>query len=225
MTGTEETNEAAAVTMADYTDDRPPLSAFAEKWGIAMTAKLAAPGATPIGDRETNTNTLYRRWYDYFFPKWGGVRKLDRSKLNGTLNRATAKDKGYIYVADPLGRDMIDLALTFTREERSHTIAYAVGIGHCKASYMGHDPYDLDQLAIYVQIPTLASVLDSLAMEARSVTDALTFEEWASEFGYDTDSRKAEKVYQLCQQQAAALRLFLGHPAFADLTGDNYQPE
>lgn len=41
--------------------------------------------------------------------------------------------------------------------------------------------------------------------------DALesTFEDWASEFGYDTDSQKAEKTYRACQDNALRLRKLL----------------
>jgi len=41
--------------------------------------------------------------------------------------------------------------------------------------------------------------------------DALdqTFEDWASDFGYDTDSRKAEKIYRACQDNALRLKKIL----------------
>lgn len=42
------------------------------------------------------------------------------------------------------------------------------------------------------------------------VLDYSCFEEWANEFGYDTDSRKAESVYQACLKQSLLLRGRLG---------------
>ena len=41
--------------------------------------------------------------------------------------------------------------------------------------------------------------------------DALesTFEDWASDLGYDADSRKAEKVYRACQDNALRLKKIL----------------
>lgn len=37
----------------------------------------------------------------------------------------------------------------------------------------------------------------------------MTFEDWANEFGYDTDSRKAEKTYRACQDNALKLKKIL----------------
>jgi hypothetical protein len=49
--------------------------------------------------------------------------------------------------------------------------------------------------------PTVADVLDSLASDAASVEE-MSFEEWASDFGYDTDSRSAEATYNACKREA-----------------------
>lgn len=62
--------------------------------------------------------------------------------------------------------------------------------------------------------PDLASVLDCLRSDASSIDDARSFEDWAANFGYDTDSRKAEKAYRACQDSAQALRHFLGRKAY-----------
>jgi len=58
--------------------------------------------------------------------------------------------------------------------------------------------------------PTAADVLDCLASDAVTVDCAGSFENWAADLGYDTDSRKAERTYRICQQQAEKLRAFLG---------------
>lgn len=63
--------------------------------------------------------------------------------------------------------------------------------------------------------PTAADVLDCLASDAAGFENARSFEEWASEYGYDTDSRKAEKTYKIVAKQAAKLRAMLGQ--------DNYE--
>lgn len=41
-----------------------------------------------------------------------------------------------------------------------------------------------------------------------------SFEEWASENGYDEDSRKAERIYQAVQSQARQLENLLGTKGF-----------
>lgn len=58
--------------------------------------------------------------------------------------------------------------------------------------------------------PTTADVLDCLAMDAAGYENARSFDDWASEYGYDTDSRKAERIYKVCQRAAASLKRFVG---------------
>ena len=47
------------------------------------------------------------------------------------------------------------------------------------------------------------------------VLDYPTFEEWADTFGYDCDSRSAEKTYRDCLEIALKMRAIFGE---ADLT-------
>ena len=65
--------------------------------------------------------------------------------------------------------------------------------------------------------PTLPDVLDNLASDASGYDAARGFEDWASEYGYDTDSRKAERVYRAVEAQATKLRAFLGDDLYAVL--------
>lgn len=65
--------------------------------------------------------------------------------------------------------------------------------------------------------PTLAEVLDCLASDASGVDNARSFEDWASEYGYDTDSRKAERTYHICEKQAQDLKALLGQDAYDQL--------
>lgn len=57
--------------------------------------------------------------------------------------------------------------------------------------------------------PTAEEILDCLAMDASGIENAQGFEDWCSEYGYDTDSRRAEKTYKVCQRQAERLQKFL----------------
>lgn len=45
--------------------------------------------------------------------------------------------------------------------------------------------------------PELADVMASLVGDAQGI-EGRTFEEWASDYGYDTDSRKAHATYEAC---------------------------
>lgn len=57
--------------------------------------------------------------------------------------------------------------------------------------------------------PTALEVLECLVSDARSYRDARSFEEWAGDLGYDTDSRAAEKTYKECKRIADRLGTFL----------------
>lgn len=57
--------------------------------------------------------------------------------------------------------------------------------------------------------PTAADVLGCLASDASGV-DGRTFEEWASDYGYDGDLRRAERTYYVCQATAVSLRHVFG---------------
>lgn len=65
--------------------------------------------------------------------------------------------------------------------------------------------------------PTPEEVLDCLASDASGIDNSRTFEDWANEYGYDTDSRKAEKIYTACQRETKKLHAFLGETAYNTL--------
>lgn len=48
--------------------------------------------------------------------------------------------------------------------------------------------------------PKLADVLHSLCMDGEAFFNAQSFEDWAADFGYDHDSREAEKTFRLCDE-------------------------
>jgi hypothetical protein len=64
--------------------------------------------------------------------------------------------------------------------------------------------------ALYREVPvapTAASVLYSLTLDSSAV--GISFASWCSEFGYDTDSREAERIYRACQDNADKLARIL----------------
>ena len=64
--------------------------------------------------------------------------------------------------------------------------------------------------------PKFADVIYSLVMDSE-VIDYEGFEDWASNFGYDADSRSAEKTYRACLEIALKLRNGLGEEGLAKL--------
>ncbi len=65
--------------------------------------------------------------------------------------------------------------------------------------------------------PTLPDVLDSLVSDGAAYFDAETFEGWASNYGYDTDSRKAEQVWRACDEIGRKLARVLNAEELATL--------
>jgi hypothetical protein len=52
--------------------------------------------------------------------------------------------------------------------------------------------------------PDAADVVSSLILDA-GAADYATFEEWAGDYGYETDSRKAEAIFNACRNTALDL--------------------
>jgi hypothetical protein len=65
--------------------------------------------------------------------------------------------------------------------------------------------------------PTPADVLSALALDALGVHGGREFEDWAQEYGYDADSRKAETTFETVCKQAQELQRFLGDEAYQEL--------
>jgi hypothetical protein len=65
--------------------------------------------------------------------------------------------------------------------------------------------------------PELPDVLDCLASDYSSYKNALDFEDFASEFGYDADSRKAEAIYNSLEELTIKMEDLLGEAACQEL--------
>jgi hypothetical protein len=61
-----------------------------------------------------------------------------------------------------------------------------------------------DRLGRAVPPPAVADVIHSLLLDASGTDER--FEDWAGHYGFDPDSRAAERMYRDCQETAAALR-------------------
>ena len=86
---------------------------------------------------------------------------------------------------------------------------------------------DNKQLTVYYSMgsaltnePTAEEVLNSLALDGSVYLNNNSFEDFCSEFGYDEDSRKAEKTYNTILKQAEKTEKFLGTELFNQLVYD-----
>ncbi len=78
------------------------------------------------------------------------------------------------------------------------------------------DPYCMTFHAKSVPAPALRDVMYSLLMDASAI-DHGSFESWASDYGYDADSRSAEATYRACLDTGLKLRAALGDSVLAEL--------
>ena len=62
--------------------------------------------------------------------------------------------------------------------------------------------------------PEIADVMDCIISDAQGFENSPHFEDWASEYGYDTDSRTAEKTFNAVSHQTNRLKKFLGYSLY-----------
>ena len=126
------------------------------------------------------------------------------------------------------GERVLRYSITLQYKDRDVlTTPYHMGIGHIKSVNTGRRRTILDQVRLATVLrtgrewtgapilPALPDVLhciidDSDAME-------YSFDEWAGNLGYDTDSRKAEKIYRQCIDLGLTLQRAIGAPALTAL--------
>lgn len=140
--------------------------------------------------------------------------------------------------------------VTLNKGRQSMTIPYRQGCGHVPGYQQYHkNPYEKrlhDEMireacetGLYVKHkhqwltdsyikskvkvpePKLADVLYCLVMDS-DCFQMSGFEEWASCFGYDTDSREAEKTYRACLEQSLQFKSLIGQAAL-DTLQDAFQ--
>lgn len=59
--------------------------------------------------------------------------------------------------------------------------------------------------------PTVREVMNCLFLDSMGYdSNAGRFEDWCSDYGYDTDSRKAERTFRAIERQSKALRRMCG---------------
>ena len=63
--------------------------------------------------------------------------------------------------------------------------------------------------------PKIETILE--CQRSEYVDDDVDFEEWASDFGYNSDSRSAERTFKACQKGSRKLEKFLGDELLEEL--------
>ncbi len=106
--------------------------------------------------------------------------------------------------------DAWDVSLTF--ETATYPgIAYRMGTGHSAEWLVTNKKsaaYGTHLRTWKPTPPTAADVLYALMMDVSGLDQG--FEGWATGYGYDTDSRKAEAIYRQCLETLPKLHALLG---------------
>jgi len=116
--------------------------------------------------------------------------------------------------------DWHETAQKFIFTIKGKTFEYYTGIGHreCAVSWsrerdeykrLKHANLTDHGLKEFIKLsratmPSLDDLFYSLVMDSSAADQ--TFSDWCSDFGYDTDSRKALQTYEACQESAVKLR-------------------
>ena len=87
--------------------------------------------------------------------------------------------------------------VVFRRGRKTFTLHYSMGSAHTGS-------------------PAAPSVLDSVRSDTGSFEEGGTFEDWARNFGFDADSRRAEAAWRHVKDEVARLKRFLGDGPFSE---------
>lgn len=136
---------------------------------------------------------------------------------------ATLRDLGFriesVLVRDDFdGRDgSSHWAVTIVKDGQSMQMEYTQGCAY--RHYRNGQPIKLNTFGQRMTIdqlernkrskpnnPTLPDVLHRVMMDAQDVAYGQTFEDFAAEYGYDEDSRSAERIFHACRDQYFGLQ-------------------
>lgn len=95
-----------------------------------------------------------------------------------------------------------DWKVSISYKGKKYTFDYHTGIGHRKNG----NPVK----------PNLKDILYCVASDCQSLDGCLDYESWASDFGYDPDSRKGEAIYRAVQKEASNMQKLLGHSIYLE---------
>ena len=110
--------------------------------------------------------------------------------------------------------------VTFRTARGKMTTSFTQGIGHAPNYQHGRHDIDYDYYLKRIArtgrnckgklpAPNPADVMCCLLSDAEAI-DCACFEDWATDLGYDTDSRKVEGIYRACLSTGLRLRMLLG---------------
>lgn len=185
--------------------------------GIVATFSTPAPGVTPAEKLSPGSFNKPQPWAHVAFTVM-----FTRPPRTAAISREYKIGTGLAPWKDPKVRSAARLTFAgpFSRNAAQYVAERECGI---RGGSRYRPEIEAEAAAIACRVakwtPNAAEIFAGICRDGRDTRD-VSFEDWAPEFGYDPDSRKAEKVYNACRQcWADALRLVSAADAeeFAEL--------
>lgn len=166
---------------------------------------MAEHSADARGDLDAEIERLEFDYHAEFVPKnISRNRDQQEPSINWKITLRRRAAPGVVFMTDYM--QGIGHVPGYLQSDRSkyHTdrIAQAAVTGKYYSKKVGGFTKDLPK-------PELRDILYSCVLDS-SVLDSAGFEDWAGEFGYDTDSRKAEALYRDCIELALRFKALVG---------------
>jgi len=167
--------------MVQLINDLSPEDAQAEAFRIMNEAGLVARVGAPLGTVKDGWPCLE---YETYYRKQSDPETVTRLQLDYRLGLGHVKREHWQTIRD--GHPDFDLAF-------AHIAGRKI-----KPEFMAKQAKIAERLAHKLSLVRPSEVLAAHAEDA--ITAILsTFEDWASDFGMDADSRKAEHMYNTCR--------------------------
>ncbi|MCD7896389.1 MAG: hypothetical protein LUG50_06895 [Planctomycetaceae bacterium] len=116
---------------------------------------------------------------------------------------------------DEWHKQAVGMRLSVRYKGREYAFDYWMGIAHLDVANGRPNRENTVTLRLKPDAITPGSLMFSLLIDHYSADD--DFEEFCAEYGYDTDSRRAERIYRAVQEQARQMRRLLGDDLHAFL--------
>ena len=107
---------------------------------------------------------------------------------------------------DPDGSKMHNYEVCIQTKKGLLTLGYSKGLGHNGVP------------------PGIEEVLDCMASESAGLDSSCNFSDWCGDYGYDTDTRKANDVYKAVKKQANDLKRIFGYKDYEILLWETDRP-
>jgi len=106
---------------------------------------------------------------------------------------------------------------TLTRGQNTMKFPFSMGSGLLWSVPGGHT--NSESWHRVLRPPLLEDVMECLISDAETAENARSFEDWATDLGYDVDSRKHYDIYQAVVKQKEAFKELLGENVYLEVLG------